>query len=227
MTDTHPIRAFAPVFRIVVLITAVTMAAVGMSRADDLTGRVVTPSGAGPAVVFLKGVLGGKVPTGDTVITHRPGGTFEPAVSIGFVGNQFVFKNEDDQMHTTHLMLHLASQEARSGRPLKNGATVYNIAFPIPGMEVRRPITAYSGFNDDTGVIDIRCNPHPEEAAFLLVFDHPYAAVSGPDGTFTIPNVPAGLHDVWVWHDGETRMWRAVDVAAGGATEIVVEVAVR
>ncbi len=225
MTDTHRIPAFA--LRIVAMVTVVTMAAVGTTRADDLTGRVVAPSGSGPAVVFLKGVLGGTAPTGDTVITHRPGGTFEPAVSIGFVGNSFVFKNEDNQMHTTHLMLHLAAQEARSGRPLKNGATVYNIAFPIPGMEVSRPITAYTGFRDDTGVIDVRCNPHPDEAASLLVFDHPYAAVSGADGTFTIRNVPAGSHDVWIWHDGETRMWRTVDVAASGATEIVVEVGAR
>jgi hypothetical protein len=218
MTYTHRISSLFVLFLVV---------GTGMSRADDLTGRVVAPSGSGPAVVFLKGITGGEVPSRDTVITHRAGGTFDPVVSLGFVGNQFVFKNEDERLHTTHLMLHLASQEIRSGRPLKNGATVYNIAFPVPGMEVRRPIKAYSGFSDDTGVIDVRCNPHPDEAATLLVFDHPYAAVSGADGAFTIPEVPAGSHDVWVWHDGETRMWRTVEVSASGATEIVVEVPTR
>jgi hypothetical protein len=227
MTHTPQIATLAPALRVFITVTMVTIAVVGTSRADDLTGRVVTPSGSGPAVVFLKGITGGTVPTADTVIVHQAGGAFDPAVSIGFVGNQFVFKNEDDQMHTTHLMLHLAAQEARSGRPLKNGATVYNIAFPIPGMEASRPITAYTGFSDDTGVIDVRCNPHPDETATLLVFDHPYAAVSGADGAFTLRDVPAGSHDVWVWHDGETRMWRTVDVAAGRATEIVVEAATR
>ena len=197
---------------------------VGASLADDLTGRVIMPPGSNPAVVFLKDVTGGTVPTRDTTITHRPGGTFEPAVSIGFVGSQFVFKNEDDQLHTTHLLLHLASQLARSGRPLKNGATVYNIALPIPGMEVSRPIKAYAEFTDDTGVIDVRCNPHPGETASLLVFDHPYAAVSGADGAFTIPDVPAGSHDVWVWHDGKTWMSGTVDVTARGPTQVVVEV---
>lgn len=224
MTYTHRITGFAPLFSLFAMVVIVSAAAVGTSRADDLTGRVVTPSGSGPAVVFLKGITGAEVPAVDTVITHRAGGAFDPVVSIGFVGNEFVFKNEDEQMHTTHLMLHLASQEARSGRPLKNGATVYNIAFPIPGMQVRRPITAYSGFSADTGVIDVRCNPHPDEAASLLVFDHPYAAVSGADGAFTIRDVPAGSHDVWVWHDGVASMWHTVDVAAHGATDIVVEV---
>lgn len=224
MTHTHRPPPFALV---VALLAIATVGAVRPSHADDLTGRVVTPSGSGPAVVFLKGVSGGTIPTTDTVIIHQAGGAFDPAVSVGFVGNRIVFKNEDDQMHTTHLMLHLASQEARSGRPIKNGATLYNIALPVPGMEVSRPITAYSGFSDETGVIDVRCNPHPDETASLLVFDHPYAAVSGADGAFTISNVPAGPHDVWVWHDGEARLWRTVEVAANGATEVVVEVAVR
>lgn len=218
MTTTH---------RVSLLFVACLVAGLGTSGADDLTGRVVAPSGSGPAVVFLKGVTGGAVPSTDTVIAHAAGGAFEPAVSIGFVGNQFVFKNEDEQMHTTHLMLHLAAQEARSGRPLKNGATVYNIAFPIPGMEVRREIKAYSEFSDDTGVIDVRCNAHPDETASLLVFDHPYAAVTNADGSFTIPDVPAGSHDVWVWHAGTTSSSGTVDVAASGATEIVVEVGSR
>ncbi len=207
---------------------AVVLLALGLgtSQAAELKGRVVAPSGSGPAVVFLQGVSGGTLPDTDTVITHAAGGTLEPAVSIGFVGNQFVFKNEDDQLHATHLYLHLAYQEKVSGRPIKNGATVYNIALPLQGMEVRRPIKSYSEFTADTGVIDVRCNPHADEAAALLVFDHPYAAVSGADGSFTIPDVPAGTHDVWVWHAGQASKWRAVDVKASAPTEVTVEVSV-
>ncbi len=211
--------------RHLLLSAAVFLAAgLGTSQGAELKGRVVTPSGSGPAVVFLLGVPGGAPPDEDTVISHGVGGAFEPAVSIGFVGNQFVFKNEDDRLHTTHLYLHLAHQREVSGRPIKNGATVYNIALPLKGMEVRQPIKAYSEFTDQTGVIDVRCNPHPGEAASLLVFDHPYAAVSAADGSFTIPGVPAGTHDVWVWHAGTAAMWRSVAVKAGGPTEITVEV---
>ncbi len=53
---------------------------------------------AGPAVVWLEG-LSGKVPARDTVISHRPGGEFDPPVTIGFVGNEFVLRNDDDTLH--------------------------------------------------------------------------------------------------------------------------------
>ena len=136
------------------------------------------------------------------MITHLAGGRFEPEVSIGFVGNDFLFRNEDDTLHTTHLYLQLAYQKEISGRPLVNGATVYNIALPKQGMEVRRPIRPYHGYRDDTGYIAVKCNPHPNEQAAVLVFDHPFAAVTGEDGEFLIPDLPAGRHEVWVWQDG-------------------------
>lgn len=202
------------------LVVACLGATTAPSSAGDLRGRVTMPAGSGPAVVFVRGVTGQPLPTGDTVITHRAGGSFDPAVAIGFVGNDFVFKNEDDQLHTTHLYLHLAQQERVSGRPLKNGATIYNIALPQPGMEVRRAIRPYFEYSDDTGVIDVRCNPHPGEQAALLIFDHPYAAVTTRDGSFSIANVPAGTHEVWVWHAGRVAKWRDVAVKPAGATDV-------
>lgn len=218
MTKMHP--------RWMLLSTFLLLAAgIGTSQGADLTGRVVAPAGSGPAVVFLQGTTEGTLPEVDTVMTHRSDGTFDPAVAIGFVGNDFVFRNEDDQLHTTHLYLHLAYQEKISSRPIKNGATVYNIALPLEGMEVRRLIKPYHQFTEQTGFIDVRCNPHPEESASILVFDHPYAAVTAEDGAFSIPDVPAGTHDVWVWHAGTASHWRSVDVSASGATQITIEVA--
>ena len=217
---THKPTLLSMLVFVVALLTTGTTAFAGA----ELTGRVVMPAGSGPAVVFLQGVAGETLPNRDTVITHGADGSFEPAVAVGFVGNELIFKNEDDTLHTTHLYLHLAYQREISGRPIRNGATLYNIALPLQGMEVRRPIKQYFEFTDQTGIIDVRCNPHPDEAATLLVFDHPYAAISAANGAFTIPDVPAGTHEVWVWHDGEASLWRTVEVGASGATEVTVEV---
>lgn len=205
--------------RTVLFIVLLTLAGTLPSHAGELRGRLAIPAGSGPAVVFVRG-LTGQVPPADTVITHRAGGAFDPAVAIAFVGNQLVFRNEDDQLHTTHLYLHLAEQGRSSGRPLKNGATLANIALPLRGMEVRRPVRPYFQFSDETGAIDVRCNPHPGEQGTLLVFTHPFAAVTRPDGTFSIPNVPAGTHQVWVWHAGRTAKWNDVAVKASGPTEM-------
>lgn len=188
-----------------------------------LEGRVEIPEGEGPAVVFLRDVPDGKVPEVDTVITHRPDGSFDPPISIGYVGNEFVFRNEDDELHTTHLYMHLAYQKEISGRPIENGATLYNIALPKRDMEVRRPIKDYHHFAEETGFIDVRCNPHPEETATALVFDHPYVVVTDEDGNFEMPNTPPGTHELWVWHDGKSHLWQDVEVKESGPTRVVVE----
>lgn len=189
----------------------------------SLQGRVDVAAGSGPAVVYLKGVTGGVVPETDTVITHKAGGEFEPAIAIGYVGNEFVLRNEDDELHTTHLYLQLAYQKAVSGRPIENGATLYNIAFPKKDMEVRRPIKSYHHFDDDTGAIDIRCNPHPAESAAALIFDHPYVVVTDAGGAFAMDNAPPGNHELWVWHQGEARKWKDVEIKERGATEVAVD----
>ena len=196
----------------------------GVAQSKGLKGRVVAADGEGaPAVVFVQGAPEGAVPQQDAVITHLAGGRFTPALSIGFVGNDFLFRNEDDTLHTTHLYLQLAYQKEISGRPLVNGATVYNIALPRQGMEVRRPIRPYHGYREDTGYIAVKCNPHPNEQAAVLVFDHPFAAVTGEDGEFWIPDLPAGLHEVWVWQDGHADKWQSVDIQDGTPTEVVIE----
>jgi len=216
----HTSSRLARAGRCVALTLAVILPLASGARAAALKGRVQL-GGGDPAVVWLEG-LSGTIPAGsETVITHRPGGRFEPTVSIGFVGGEYVLRTEDDTLHTTHLYLQLAGQKAVSGRPLRNGATVFNIAQPRAPMEMRRPITAYQRYREDTGHIAVRCNPHPKEKAFVLVFDHPYATVSDAKGAFTLPDVPDGKHDVWVWHDGQARKWRTVEFGAGLADVVI------
>ena len=37
--------------------------------------------------------------------------------------------------------------------------------------------------------------------AYLGIVDHPYFAVTGVDGRFTLANVPPGSYQVGVWHE--------------------------
>jgi hypothetical protein len=212
-----PFLSFSILLFLLVMVTTV-------AEGGELRGRVRAAKGkTGPAVVWIRGLASDSVPERDTVVTHLSGGRFDPRVSIGFVGQEFVFRNDDDTMHNTHLYLHLARQKEVSTRPLVNGATLYNIALPITGAEVRRPVRRYHEFRDDTGHIAVKCNPHPEEEAFVLVFGHPFAAVSSADGRFAIADVPRGSHEVWVWHDGVASKWGSVEVGEGDPTEVVIE----
>jgi hypothetical protein len=55
--------------------------------------------------------------------------------------------------------------------------------------------------------IHARCDIHPWMNAWIGVFDNPFFAVTGPDGSFQIPRVPAGHYKIAAWHEryGETQ----------------------
>ncbi len=199
---------------------AVSLLAVSMAGAGELRGRVANRDG-GTAVVWVEGVKG-EVPHQDTVLTHVRGGRFRPHVAVGYVGNEFVFRNKDGRMHNIHLNLGLGYHKKVSGRSLLYGATLYNIALPAGSREVRRPIKEYYRYRDETGFIEATCDPHPKERAFILVFDHPYVALTQADGTFSIPGVPPGSHRVRYWQAGKVADAGMVEVKGSGVTEVVI-----
>ncbi len=49
--------------------------------------------------------------------------------------------------------------------------------------------------------VPIACNYHPWESAYILPLDHPYVAITGEDGSFTIPKLPVGELEFQVWHE--------------------------
>ncbi|WP_339910290.1 carboxypeptidase-like regulatory domain-containing protein [Symmachiella dynata] len=70
--------------------------------------------------------------------------------------------------------------------------------------------------------IRIQNDLQPMAKAWLLILDHPYAAVTAADGTFTIPDLPVGKHRLTVWHEtmGYVEKFVDVTVEAGKTTSI-------
>jgi hypothetical protein len=58
--------------------------------------------------------------------------------------------------------------------------------------------------------------------AHWLILDHPYAAITDADGKFTIKDLPAGDHEVVVWHEGPGYIERKlkVKITAGKTTDL-------
>ncbi len=205
------------------IVAAVLVVAIGSAEAAELRGRVVSDSDAGAAVVWIEGMPAAAVPDRDTVIDHVSG-RFEPKVAIGFVGNEFVLRNQDDTLHNTHFYLRQARQAEVSQRPLEHGQTLFNVALPSAGAEeVRKPIKPAYRYRDETGFIEVVCNRHPGETAYVLVFDHPFAVVTDDDGAFSIPDVPAGNHQVRVWQAGAVTAPKLVEVTEGATADVVIE----
>jgi hypothetical protein len=50
--------------------------------------------------------------------------------------------------------------------------------------------------------------------------DHPFYAVTGPDGKFTLPNLPAGTYEIEAWHEKAGSKTAKVTVAVNGTQTI-------
>ena len=73
---------------------------------------------------------------------------------------------------------------------------------------------------DRPGVVRVFCDIHSHMSAFIIVFSHPYFAVTEPDGRYRIEGVPPGTYSAAAWYEGETRETRTVTVPAGGSAEL-------
>ena len=67
--------------------------------------------------------------------------------------------------------------------------------------------------------IPLSCDIHPWMRGYVMVFAHPFFAVTGEDGSFEITGVPAGTQNLVLWQE------KVGYVNQGGARGIPVEVA--
>jgi len=50
-------------------------------------------------------------------------------------------------------------------------------------------------------MIAVKCNVHPWMRAYIGVVAHPFFAVTGDDGSFTIKGLPPGTYTIQTWHE--------------------------
>ncbi len=68
---------------------------------------------------------------------------------------------------------------------------------------------------DAAEFIHVRCDIHPWMSGWVGVFDHPFFAVTGDDGHFTISRVPAGHYKLASWHEQYGQQQQDIVVADG------------
>ena len=71
---------------------------------------------------------------------------------------------------------------------------------------------------DRPGIVRVFCEIHSHMSAFILVFNHRYFSVTGPDGRYQIARVPAGRYTLVAWNEGSVRETRPIVVADDGST---------
>ena len=73
---------------------------------------------------------------------------------------------------------------------------------------------------DQSGVVELLCNVHLGMSAFIVVLENPYFAQTGPDGTYRISGVPAGVHLLRCWHKRFPAQERLVRVTETGTVTV-------
>jgi plastocyanin len=73
---------------------------------------------------------------------------------------------------------------------------------------------------DRAGIVRVFCDIHSHMNAFILVFSHPFFALTDPDGRYHIDNVPPGIYGVIAWNEGVSSDTRPTSVPDGGVAEL-------
>lgn len=114
----------------------------------------------------------------EPVVLDNKGCQFHPHVSLVRVGQQLIVKNSDPTGHNTNLSLFSQNPIVPANSQIEVKANKEG-RYPMP----------------------VKCNIHPFMTGHILSQTHPYMAVSGQDGTFEIKNLPAGEHEIKLWHE--------------------------
>jgi len=126
---------------------------------------------------------------------------YVPRVVVVPVGGTVEFLNSDRLLHN----LHSASTENPTfNRTQPKGRTIA-VVFKKPE------------------IVRIDCDLHTWMRAWVVVVEHPFYAVTGPNGEFSLDNVPPGKHTLKIWQEALGTLTREVTVGDKDTTGITIE----
>ena len=143
---------------------------------------VIDGGGLANVFVYVKSGLTGSYPApAEKAMLNQQGCQYSPHVSGIMVGQTLVIKNSDPTLHNVHAL------------PKKNEE--FNQGQPFQDMELEKT------FDQAEVMVPFKCDVHPWMSSYMGVMDHPFFAVTGADGAFSIDGLPAGDYVIEAWHE--------------------------
>lgn len=137
---------------------------------------------------------------GDAAVLDQQGCKYTPHVLGVMAGQDIRILNSDPLQHNIN-----AQADANRG---------FNLSTPNQGDERER------SFRVEEVPVRVKCDVHPWMGAYIAVVNHPFHAVTGDDGSFSIGNLPAGTYTVELWHEQYGTQTGSVTVEDGGAATL-------
>jgi hypothetical protein len=159
------------------------------------------------AIAWLPSVTEGKqLPVRKRFDIEHRGCLLSPRVQAATIGGTLNVRNYDGALHV------LRFSDTRTGD------TLARITQSEPGQVV--PIDYIL---DVARVIEVTCETHPWTKAWIHVFNQPYYVITGRSGTALMDSIPAGSHQLFVWHERFGEQRSDVSISAGASQTVGVE----
>ena len=149
-------------------------------------------------LVYVKsGLPDRQWPTPSNAVTlDQKGCMYGPHVIAVMTGQNIEIRNNDPTNHNIH--------------PLPKINQEWNES-QAPGSDPKMRTFAREEANPP---IAVKCNVHPWMRSYIAVLSHPYSAVTGDDGSYTIKGLPPGTYTLTAWHEKYGAKDMPVTVAA-------------
>ena len=130
----------------------------------------------------------------EPVVIDQKGCMYVPHVTGAMVGQPVSFTNSDPANHNIHPIVQ-ANAEWNESQPPGSG-----------------PITR--AFTKPEVMAAVKCNVHNWMRAYIGVVPHPFYAITGEDGTYTIKGLPPGSYTIEIVHEKYGKQEQQIAVGA-------------
>ena len=143
--------------------------------------------GVANAIVFIEDIKSGKsFERQPSYVLAQKNCEFLPHISLIPLGERLEIVNHDAVLHNVHA--YDSNVEPK---------TIFNLAQPVKNLRTKTRQML------NPGIINLQCDAgHAWMSASLMVIEHPYYTITATDGTFRLNDVPPGMYQLRMWHEG-------------------------